>query len=41
LEKVKQKVEQQLEKIDEKKGTDGETSVVYPAPLFIPFLNLE
>ncbi len=41
LEKVKQKVEKQLGKIDDKKGTDTETSVVYPAPLFIPFLSLE
>ena len=41
LEKIKQNVEKQLEKIDDKKGEGGETSVVYPTPLFIPFLNLE
>ena len=36
-----EKSQKQLEKIDDKKATDTETSVVYPAPLFIPFLNLE
>ena len=36
-----EKSQKQLEKIDDKKGADTETSVVYPAPLFIPFLNLE
>ena len=41
LEKVKQNVEKQLEKIDDKKGDNAEASVVYPAPLFISFLNLE
>jgi phage shock protein PspC (stress-responsive transcriptional regulator) len=41
LEKVKQNVEKQLEKIDDKKVNDAEASVVYPAPLFISFLNLE
>ncbi len=41
LEKIKQNVEKQLEKIDDKKVNDAEASVVYPAPLFISFLNLE
>jgi phage shock protein PspC (stress-responsive transcriptional regulator) len=41
LEKVKQNVEKQLEKIDDKKETQTEAAVVYPAPLFISFLNLE
>jgi hypothetical protein len=40
LEKVKHNVEKQLEKIEDKKENETE-AVVYPATIFIPFINFD
>ena len=40
LEKVKHNVEKQLEKIEDKKENETE-AVVYPASIFIPFINFD